>query len=300
MANDYIRGQDLRIAKPVRGEGMMFFVLSKIFWAIFTPLTFISLLICGGFVMRRFKWGQRVMGTGIALLVLCGFFPVGHNLLVYQETRYPVMTALPAHVDGVIILGAAIDFKKSLAWGQGQLNEHASRVTEMIFLMQHYPKARIVFTGGNGKYEKSLSSEAVELDKLLKHLGFDTSRIIYERESRNTFENMNLSKEKLHPQKGEIWLLVTSAFHMQRSVETFISNGWDVIPYPAGYLTEGDYKLIPNFEVLTNMYKLQIAAKEMIGIMAYHLSGKIKSNETIDPLPVSFDASGHSSSRQGR
>lgn len=265
----------------------MFFILSKLFWQIFSPLTFIAILMCGGFLARKYKGGRIVLGTGISLLILCGFLPIGHNLLVYQENQYPVLSDPPAKVDGVIVLGAAIDFKKSLAWGQGQLNEHASRVTEMIFLMNHYPKAKIVFTGGNGKYEKSSSSESIELNKLLKHMGFDTSRIIYEGESRNTFENMNLSKNKVHPEDGEVWLLVTSAFHMQRSVDVFKSNGWDVIPYPAGYLTEGNYKLIPNFEVLNNMYKLQIAVKEMIGIMAYTLTGKIKTNDVTDQEPVS-------------
>ncbi len=276
----------------------MFFTLSKIFWAVFTPLTFIAILICGGFLARGYKGGQRAMAAGITLLVLCGFFPIGHNLLVYQEKKYPVLTDLPARVDGVIVLGAAIDFMKSLAWGQGQLNEHASRVSEMIFLMRHYPNAKIVFSGGNGKYEESLSSESIELNKLLKHMGFDTSRIIYEGESRNTFENMDFSKHKAHPKKGEVWLLVTSAFHMKRSEDIFRSNGWDVIPYPAGYLTEGNYKLIPNFEVLSNMYKLQIAVKEMIGIMAYTLTGKIKLNEITDQeavsrRPVSSGSAGH-------
>ena len=260
----------------------MFFALSKIFWAIFAPLTFVSLLICGGFLTRNYVWGRRIMGTGIALLVVFGFFPVGHNMLVYEENRYPLIKNLPAKVDGIIVLGGAIEFKRSLAREQGQLNEHAPRITEMLALMNHYPKAKIVFSGGNGNVEKSSSSESIELDKMLKHIGIKTDRIIYEGQSRNTYENMTLSKELVSPKQGEVWLLVTSAFHMTRSEKIFNSNGWAVIPYPAGYLTKGDYKLIPNFDVLDNMYKLQIAVREMIGIMAYTLTGKINLNEITD------------------
>ena len=124
-------------------------------------------------------------------------------------------------------------------------------------------------------------------------MGFDTKRIIYEGQSRNTFENAEFSKKLVSPKNGEVWLLVTSASHMKRSVMIFNSSGWDVVPYPAGYLTRGDYKLIPNFYVLENMYKLQIAVREMIGIMAYTLTGKIKSNEVIHPLPVSAEPAGH-------
>jgi uncharacterized SAM-binding protein YcdF (DUF218 family) len=222
-------------------------------------------------------------------LILCGFFPIGHNLQVYWENHYLPMTELPNHVDGVIVLGGSIDFKKSLARGQGQLNIHTPRITEMMYLAKHYPKAKIVFSGGNGNITGSSSSEAKELDKLLKKIGFDTSRIIFEGESRNTFENMAFSKKLINPKEGETWLLVTSAFHMKRSSEIFRSNGWDVIPYPAGYLTAGKYKVIPNFEVIDNMYKLQIVAKEIIGIMAYRLTGKIKTYDETDVIPVSLN-----------
>jgi len=268
----------------------MFFFLSKIFWGIFAPLTFISLLICGGFLTQRFRLGRYSLTAGVLLLIICGFLPLGHNILVYQERQYPVITSYPPKVDGIIILGGSIDFKKSFAWGQGQLNEHAARITEMVALAKRYPKAKLVFSGGNGNIEESLSSESIELNKSLKNMGFDTSRIIYEGNSRNTYENMIFSKEMIRPKKGEVWLLVTSAFHMKRSEAIFQSNGWPVIAYPAGYLTRGQYKFIPNFEVLENMFKLQIATKEMIGIIAYTLTGKIKSYE------VSNSASHHSGS----
>jgi uncharacterized SAM-binding protein YcdF (DUF218 family) len=267
----------------------MFFYLSKVFWAVFAPLTFIALMIVGGWLARRYPIGRKIMGVGVCLLILCGFFPIGHNLQVYWENQYLPMTEYPAHVDGVIVLGGSIDFKKSLARGQGQLNIHAPRITEMMFLANQYPKAKIVFSGGNGNITSSSSSESKELDKLLKKIGFDASRIIYEGESRNTFENMDFSKKMLNPKDGEVWLLVTSAFHMKRSAEVFNSYGWAVIPYPAGYLTEGTYKVIPNFDVIDNMYKLQIVAKEIIGIMAYRLTGKIKTYDETDVTPVSIN-----------
>ena len=264
----------------------MFFILSKILWKIFAPLTFITLMIVGGYLFRDMRWGQRILKAGVCLLVALGFFPIGNNILAYQENRYPVMVERPARVDGIIVLGGAIDFRKSLERGQGQLNENAPRMTEMIALMTAYPNAKIVFTGGNGGLDKSLSSESKEVDKLFKHMGIDTSRIIYEGQSRNTFENMKLSKELVKPQEDETWLLVTSAFHMMRSEKIFNSNGWRVTPYPAGYLTTGQYKLIPSLEVIENMYKLQIAVKEMIGIMAYILTGKINLNEVTETLPM--------------
>lgn len=260
----------------------MFFIVSKIFWAVFTPLTLVSLMVVGGWLARGYSGGRKVLGFGVSCLLLFGFSPVGHNLMVWWEGAYPVQTALPQKVDGIVVLGGSIDFKKSFARGQGQLNMHAPRITEMMALAKHYPRAKIILSGGNGNLTQSSYSEAIELDSLLKHIGFDTSRIIYEGTSRNTFENMQYSKDIAKPKEGEVWLLVTSAFHMKRSEAIFRSNGWDVIPYPAGYITDGVYEVIPNFEVLENMFKLQIVAKEIIGIIAYQLTGKIKFDDETD------------------
>lgn len=254
----------------------MFFILSKAFWALAQPLTFISILICGGWLLRARKCGQRVLTVGVVSLLIFGFLPVGHNLLVFEEHHFPPLETLPEKIDGIIVLGGPIDFKKSFYWGQGQLNEHAPRITEMIALMHYYPKAKIVFSGGNGSLTLSSSSESIELQKLLKHMNIDMSRIIFEGKSRNTYENMVLSKELAKPKEGETWLLVTSAYHMRRSAAIFNSNGWEIIPYPAGYLSNGQYLFYPTFYLVENMYKLQVAVREIIGIMAYQLSGKIK------------------------
>lgn len=269
----------------------MFFMLSKVFWTLCNPLTLVTIFICGGALLRDYRAGRRVLGVGIALLAVFGFSPLGHNVLAYQENQYPVATNLPQKVDGIIVLGGAIELQRSVERGQGQLNEHAPRITEMIALARKYPKAKLVFAGGNGSLEDSSSSESKEIDSLLKNINFDTVRIIYEDKSRNTYENMAFSKDIVSPKEGEVWLLVTSAFHMNRSVAIFNSNGWRVTPYPAGYLTDGNFRMTPNFDVLGNMYKLQIAVREMLGIMAYTLTGKIKLNEIDSDLPISSDAS---------
>ena len=48
-----------------------------------------------------------------------------------------------------------------------------------------------------------------------------------------------------------------------------------VIPYPAGYLEDGAYIWHPTLDVLGNFYKLQVATKEIVGIIAYSLTGKL-------------------------
>lgn len=261
----------------------MFFILSKIVWAILSPLTFITLLICGGYLARQSKWGRGALGLGCTLLVLFGVFPMGHNVLVFLEN---VVSASPAaeesrqkSPDGIIILGGFLDLKNAIARDQFALNSNGSRLTEMLVLAHRYPKARLVFTGGDGNLIQTSSSESEQLDILLKKMGFDTLRIQYEDRSKNTYENMVYSKEMLHPKDGETWLLVTSAFHMPRSLAIFRSGDWQVTPYPAGYLTDGKYEWAPDFDVLGNMSKFHVAVREFLGIMAYTLTDKIKPHE---------------------
>ncbi len=248
-------------------------------------MTMIAVLALVGVVLRRFcvgKWATRI---AITLLLVLGFLPIGKDMLVSLENRYAPPTELPHKIDGILVLGGSINTKESIVHNQVQLNQNAGRITEMMSLVKRYPKARIVFTGGDGNLVPSSSSESEQLNILLKNIGFNTSRIVFEGKSRNTFENMEFSKAMVHPKMGENWVLVTSAFHMPRSAAIFNSNGWNVVPYPAGYVTDGRYEFLPSFDVLGNMYKFQVAAKEYIGIMAYTLTGRIQSDgtETLTP-----------------
>jgi uncharacterized SAM-binding protein YcdF (DUF218 family) len=62
----------------------------------------------------------------------------------------------------------------------------------------------------------------------------------FEANSRDTWENAVFTRDLVKPKPGETWLLVTSAWHMPRSVGIFRRLGFDVIPYPVAYRTFSD------------------------------------------------------------
>jgi uncharacterized SAM-binding protein YcdF (DUF218 family) len=68
--------------------------------------------------------------------------------------------------------------------------------------------------------------------EMARWMGTDTSRITFVRESRNTLEDALNAKAIVHPTPGEVWILVTSAFHMPRSVGLFRAQGWRVVADP--------------------------------------------------------------------
>jgi uncharacterized SAM-binding protein YcdF (DUF218 family) len=109
-------------------------------------------------------------------------------------------------------------------------------------------------------------------------MGIDTSRITFEPESRNTFEDVVNAKAIVHPIPGETWILVTLAFHMPRSVGLFRAQGWQVVPDPVGYQTgTGGSDTETNLNFAQNLTLLSVALKEWIGMLANRLLGHSES-----------------------
>ena len=78
-------------------------------------------------------------------------------------------------------------------------------------------------------------------------------RAAFFREASDCNENAVYAKQVLHPGPGETWVLVTSAYHMPRSVGSFEAAGWKVIPYPVDYKTDPITGLRPNFSLLDGL-----------------------------------------------
>ena len=89
------------------------------------------------------------------------------------------------------------------------------------------------------------------------------------------------SKEIVHPEPEEVWILVTSGFHMPRSMAVFQSAGWRVVAAPADFKTDGRIHFFPDrFDVAGNLSDFSTALREIIGIAAYAASGKISWEKT--------------------
>ena len=77
------------------------------------------------------------------------------------------------------------------------------------------------------------------------------------------------------PKSGERWLLVTSGYHMPRSIGAFRKAGFDVEAYPVDYRTGGPGDLLVPFgDVSGGLSRTDTAAREWIGLLMYRLSGQ--------------------------
>lgn len=264
----------------------MFFNASKIFWLIAAPLSFAVLAGLLGLILRvtRFANAGRVLVTGAVIaLALGSMTPVGALLLRPLEDRFPQAPAgLPAPA-GIIVLGGAVDTAKSQARGQVWLDADAARMTAGFELARRYPSARLVYAGGSAGFPFEGPPEAISARELWLSLGLPAERMLFEAKSRNTWENAVYTRELVKPKPGETWLLVTSAWHMPRSVGIFRRAGFPVVPYPVAYRTYGDGR---DFRLTTpaieNLSELDFGMREWIGLLAYWLSGK---TDTLFPAP---------------
>jgi uncharacterized SAM-binding protein YcdF (DUF218 family) len=251
------------------------YVFSKLFWYVAAPGNFLALLVVLGAVALLLRWKRT--GTVLVALAAVGFLavlfsPIAEWSIEPLEDRFP-QPHLPAHVTGMILLGGALDDAITKARGQPALNGAAERIVETAVLARRYPEARIVVSGGEGGLHVIGWNEATPTRDLLVSLGVASARITIETKSRNTIENAKDSYGIMHPMPGQVWLLITSAFHMPRAVGCFRHVGWPVVPFPVDYRTAQGV-IGPDFFLSDRLRLLELAAKEWVGLVAYHLLGR--------------------------
>ena len=262
----------------------MFFVASKIFWFLAQPLHLLLLCLGAGlFFAGRRAFGRPLAiasATGLALMV---FSPLGALLLRPLEDRFPSQSPIMTPPKGIIVLGGAVEERTAAARGQTSLNEAAERMTAAAALARLYPQAKLVFSGGSGALIQNDVKEAEVAHKLWSGLGVPESQMIFEDASRNTFENAAFTQKLVHPQKDEKWLLITSAYHMPRSIGIFRALGMNPAPYPVDYRTLGngeDYR--PPGDGSLAIRNVETALREWVGLVAYWLNGK---TDALFPAP---------------
>ena len=260
----------------------MFFILSKILGFFTLPSDIAVTIAALGVVLlftRFARAGRRLATLGVVLLLIAGLSPLGNALMLPLDERFPrwdaARDASQGTPAGIIVLGGAIGPEISAARGMPDLNESAERITAVADLARTYPSARIIYSGGNARLVLTGGIEADYAIDLLESLGVARARIVAERESRNTIENAEFSKAMAKSKPGERWLLVTSAYHMPRSIGVFRHVGFPVEAYPVDWRTRGPIDLWLPFESVTaGLRRTDTAVHEWIGLVAYWLTGR--------------------------
>ncbi|MCP5349138.1 MAG: YdcF family protein [Gammaproteobacteria bacterium] len=254
----------------------MFFWLSKLAWLAISPGNLLVILLLLAWLLCITQWetaGHRLLGVTTLLILSIAVLPVGTWLLFPLEQRFPVAEPGP-QPDGIVVLGGSFSMSVSDSRQQVELNATSERLLAFLELAALYPQARLVFTGGSGNPANQELREADLAEELFAGLGLDPTRVEFERDSRNTYENARNTLQLVQPRAGENWLLISSAFHMPRAMGVFCHQGWDLRPYPVDYRTFAEPGFRPGLSLTGSLETVETALHEWVGLLAYRVTGK--------------------------
>jgi uncharacterized SAM-binding protein YcdF (DUF218 family) len=246
-----------------------FFPVSKVFEFLIAPshvLLWLVLAAPGALLLGRARLARALGVAAAALFVLIGAAPLGSVLARPLEDRYP-RRPLPAHIDGVVTLGAGLNTLVLAERGAPGTAPGVDRLVSTYELARRHAEARIVFSGGWGRYSDSIAAR----DDFLR-MGLDPARLVLEGRSRNTYENLEFTRAIVRPRPGEAWVLATSAIQLPRAMNVARKLGWEMIPWPTDYRTARTWSE-GWFEIGDNLRLTDEAVHEWLGLVAYGAAG---------------------------
>ena len=247
------------------------------------PLPFCLTLLVLGLIFllwtRRGRLGRGLLIAGTVFLLLFSNKYVSVLLVRPLETRYAAIPEIRpdappsrelAACRFVVVLGSG----NGNAPGLSALNELSvsalSRITEAVRLLRALPSARLIVSGpGDGINP----SHAVVLARAAESLGIDLSRVIYIDQGRDT-EEESLAVKRLVG--AEPFALVTSAWHMPRTMALFRYAGLSPLPCPADYTARvGEEFTWSDFSWdVSSLDRSNWAVRERIGYLWIWLRGR--------------------------
>jgi uncharacterized SAM-binding protein YcdF (DUF218 family) len=225
------------------------------------------------FMLSRGRRGKGLVAIAALVFLLLAVAPLGPAMLLALEERFPRPSRLPERIDGILVLGGAVEPALSLSYGETVFNGAIARILGGIALARLHPEAKLALISGEGTFLQVGYSEARATLGFVVEQGISADRVLLEEQSRSTHENAVYSKRLFRPAPREVWVLVTSAYHMPRAMGAFAAAGWNVIPYPVDFRIDPQTGLRANFSLLDGLGASTFAGKEWVGLAAYRLMG---------------------------
>jgi uncharacterized SAM-binding protein YcdF (DUF218 family) len=251
----------------------LYFYLSK-FLAPFLNLTnllFILLIIIYfNNLKTKFKF-KFFLNIIIILLALISFFPLGNLGLKFLEKNYINQDKI-YKLDNIVVLAGSEDIASSEMTKKLNLNSGSERLIASVRLAFDYPNSKIYYLGGDGNIIKNKINEVDVAKIFYKNIRFDLSRVHFISNTRNTIENLKAFK-KINTE-NQSNLLITSAFHMKRSMLIAKELDLTVIPYAVDFRSITSFNILnyyQRFSVAHNLQSFNIFFREIIGILAFKL-----------------------------
>lgn len=251
----------------------MFFVLSKLLVVFVRPLFWVALLLIWALLTKKAGRKKVLVWVSLALVFLCSNKVLVNEMALLWEPLKNDETAIPRTA---VLLGGFSkydEYRRQIA-----ITEAGERLFKTIELYRNKVIDTIIISGGAASLTGQIRPESIYAREYLIRFGVDSSRILIDSKSKNTYENA-VETEKILIKEGGMRkvLLITSAFHIPRAVKTFQKAGISVVPFGVQFISNpkrgynvADF-VIPSSEAL---YHFDALMKEWVGYMVYRITGK--------------------------
>ena len=249
----------------------VFFIFSKILSFAVDPFFWIIILLLLALFAKKKYRRPRYLVSALILTFVFSSSPIYKITFEYWKIKQDITYQ---KFDAGILLGGMISLSSS---DENILfNEYNDRLLNTLELFHKGIIKKIIITGASG----SLSSDLKEADiikSFLIRIGVPREKIIVENQSKNTHENAiytELTCKELEMDKYS-FLLITSDYHMRRSLSCFKKTGLNITPYVKEsdeFHFDLEYLIVPQTNVL---FKWKVLFHEIVGYFMYKLMGYV-------------------------
>lgn len=209
------------------------------------------------------------------LLFFSNEFIANELMLAWELPATPYQSIQKKYEWGILLSGVAkAEMKPD---DRVYFHRGADRVVHTVQLYKLGLIKKVLVSGGSGRLLDIGEKESNDLAEAMILMGVDPKDIVIENESRNTHESAVAVKMILeHIQPSEC-LLITSGYHMRRSLGCFRKVNLPIDSFSADFLSHPrsytfDTLLIPKIDA---MLIWQHLIKETVGYLSYKVVGYI-------------------------
>lgn len=261
--------------------------LSKLLPLFIYPTGLITLLV----ILTLVFWKKRRLSLTFLIMAFSILLVAGNKYTATAfartlEWRYSPLP-MGTSADVIVVLGGGTEpdvNPRSMV----EVNSAGDRVLYAVKLYQEGVAPILLLSGGDIDFlYDSPSTPADDMATLMEMIGIPRDQLLIQDASLNTQQDAEYSCAMIKERGYDKVILVTSAFHMPRSVALFEAQGCTVIPAPVDFSITTDswealthptieefiIDLLPSYTHLSSFTKTM---KEYIGMLYYHFSGVLR------------------------
>ena len=245
----------------------MFFVFSKLFNILASPINWIVGLLIIGFLVKNRKVRLGLWGFAVCLFLVFTNGLLLSKAVMAWSAPYLQMNDTNRIYELAIVAGGSTGYSDVLQ--QVDYNERGDRMTEAIRLYRLGKIKKLYLSGESAFNIINSVSYAPQFLAYMQEMGVNPTDIILEKHARTTRENI-LNLKLLLPENSGTTpvLLITSGWHMRRLLKGFEGSGFYLVPYavdvsgPGPHLGWQDF--LPSWQAALGWQKM---IHEIIGIL---------------------------------